>query len=356
MDADGRRFLKFTERVEALPSLKKETYVVEVFQNQRREENKWHQKYLYDVPPFSCGDGGFSCLRFPKNLAAPKGFVWGNRWRPDVAQTPYLCDENGWTYGATFDQLFDGTNTSSVPRETDRVRRRRWVRSLDGAVVQYKWKDERLGMSLVEPPNLDFQKCIHVDTRAALPVQLLPVGATKAAVIKQVAKEDLHAQTLLGKGDILVRVNDVDVALRPFDEIMRCLEEAFAARPSCALQFAAASGRILIKSCTHAAAKGHLHPGFRLVGLNDRSVKHLRLMDVEAILRLAPRNSCVLTFHESSDVPPPFAPVGRALLCVKEPPPDSPQHCASGHDRATVAKGGGRKWSLGLGALFASTG
>ncbi|ETW01880.1 hypothetical protein H310_06442 [Aphanomyces invadans] len=320
MDADARRLTKFTQRLDSLPLLKKQVFVVEVFQNQRRHDHKWHRKYLRAVPTFSCRDGSASCARFPKHLAPPPGYDWVDRWRPCLKGS---CDANGWTYASSFDHLVHDLDTSAAARDTDSVRRRRWVRTLECRVLSFPWKDERLGVSLVEPPDLSRQTCVQVHSRAPLPMYLLPVGATHATAVKYASKDDLRIHAMLSKGDLLLRVNDVDVSTMPFDQVVGVLEDAFEAASMCFLRFAAASGQIRIHACTRAARKCHLAPGFRLVGLNGRSVQHLRLVDVESILRQAPRNACVLRFHEGSSdwrsgLPQPYALVQRNVLCVKE--------------------------------------
>ncbi|ETV73723.1 hypothetical protein, variant [Aphanomyces astaci] len=319
MDADARRVVKFAQRLNALPLLKKQVLVVEVFQNQRRRDHKWHRKYLGDIPTFSCRDGSISCDRFPKHLPPPPGYVWSDRWRPCLTGP---CDENGWAYAAAFDHLVHVHDTSTSARDSDCVRRRRWVRTLECSLLAFPWKGERLGVSLVEPPDLARQKCVQVLSMTPLPMYLLPVGATRAAAVKYVSKEDLRAHAVLSKGDLLLRVNDVDVSAMPFHDVVSALEAAFEAGSMCFLRFAAASGHIRIHAVTRAARKCNLAPGFRLVGLNGRSVKHLRLLDVECILRQAPRNACVLHFHQTDNdqhrLPPPFVVVHRNVLSVKE--------------------------------------
>ncbi|RHY53655.1 hypothetical protein DYB38_000077 [Aphanomyces astaci] len=273
-------------------SMSLQVLVVEVFQNQRRHDHKWHRKYLVDIPTFSCRDGSISCDRFPKHLAPPPGYVWSDRWRPCLTGP---CDENGWVYAAAFDHLVHAHDTSASSR--DRV-------------------------SLVEPPDLTRQKCVQVHSMTPLPMHLLPVGATHAAAVKYVSKENLRVHAVLSKGDLLLRVNDVDVSAMPFHDVVSALEAAFEAGSMCFLRFAAASGHIRIHTVTRAARKCNLAPGFRLVGLNGRSVKHLRLLDVECILRQAPRNACVLHFHQTDNdqhrLPPPFVVVHRNVLSVKE--------------------------------------
>ncbi|RQM30199.1 hypothetical protein B5M09_000293 [Aphanomyces astaci] len=255
-------------------SMSLQVLVVEVFQNQRRRDHKWHRKYLGDIPTFSCRDGSISCDRFPKHLPPPPGYVWSDRRRSILVRR------------ACFFQWF------------------------------------RVGVSLVEPPDLARQKCVQVLSMTPLPMYLLPVGATRAAAVKYVSKEDLRAHAVLSKGDLLLRVNDVDVSAMPFHDVVSALEAAFEAGSMCFLRFAAASGHIRIHAVTRAARKCNLAPGFRLVGLNGRSVKHLRLLDVECILRQAPRNACVLHFHQTDNdqhrLPPPFVVVHRNVLSVKE--------------------------------------
>ncbi|KAH9153579.1 hypothetical protein AeRB84_004198 [Aphanomyces euteiches] len=351
MDGESRRYIKFSQRVNAFPSLKTQVLTVEVFQNQRRQHNKWHRKYLQDMPCFSCSDGSLSCSRFPKRLPPPKGYIWTTPWHPCLTQLS-PCDENGWTYSTTFDQLFRSDNISGVARPTDCVRRRRWVRVLQEAFIPFEWKGERLGVSLIEPPNLTEQKCIEISTQDPLPMHLVPVGATYAAVVKRAPKEHLFIHAMLSKGDMLVRVNDVEVAHLPFHEIAVALETAFSSASTCMLHFAAAGGKILIHSCSHAAKKRNLRPGFQLVGINGRSVKHLRLVDVESTLRKSPRDSCVLYFQEVGAIEPPFERVHLSLLTVREKT-FAPSNCT-----APKPIGGTHNWLLRsrMGALFASSG
>ncbi|RHY93796.1 hypothetical protein DYB35_000611 [Aphanomyces astaci] len=293
-------------------SMSLQVLVVEVFQNQRRHDHKWHRKYLVDIPTFSCRDGSISCDRFPKHLPPPPGYVWSDRWRPCLTGP---CDENGWVYAAAFDHLVHAHDTSASARDSD-------CPTIDPrpSCLFFQWF--RVGVSLVEPPDLARQKCVQVLSMTPLPMYLLPVGATRAAAVKYVSKEDLRAHAVLSKGDLLLRVNDVDVSAMPFHDVVSALEAAFEAGSMCLLRFAAASGHIRIHAVTRAARKCNLAPGFRLVGLNGRSVKHLRLLDVECILRQAPRNACVLHFHQTDNdqhrLPPPFVVVHRNVLSVKE--------------------------------------
>ncbi|OQS01087.1 hypothetical protein ACHHYP_01822 [Achlya hypogyna] len=349
MELDGERYARFNERMKRLACLKPEVtslseashdavqvHVVEIFENQQRRADSWHRKYLEpDMPPFTTRGGTPSLARFPKQLPSPVGFQWRGHWRPCMDGP---CDPNGWLYAESHAELLGG-NGSARPRDVDVSRRRRWVRVLVSFFVPFKWKQERLGVALVEPMQLDQAHTVAMPDAATGPLHIAPVGGQATPIVAHVDKANLRLCATVSRGDALVCIDGRAVRGLSFAAVQAQLL-------TCAtLTVAPTTRRVHILSCHRDAAKAGLAPGYELVGLNERSLRRVRLLDVELLLRTAPKHSCVLYFQAATTLGPPFVEVAAGVVGLVDTP--KPRH----GPRAVFGSFG-----TTLHALFARTG
>ncbi|OQR99456.1 hypothetical protein THRCLA_21835 [Thraustotheca clavata] len=273
----AERHAKFHRRMEGLAHLRRQEFTVEIYQNQRRRGHTWHRKYLTkdDPLPFTNRDGSSSLARFPKKLKAPLGYQWLEMWKPCMTNT--LSDANGWVYAPSFDLL--EFNASPRVRDIDCVRRRRWIRGLISHLIPFKWKEDRLGVSLAETIDETRKKSIEIVANVKFPLTLVPVGCNQVLTVKRVSKSDLRLYSMISRGDILINVNEQSVNGTALSDIQNQLSQ-----PSCYLTFAPTTRQIHIQDCNRNATKAGLHAGCILVGLNERSLRQVRLLDVETLL------------------------------------------------------------------------
>ncbi|EQC36255.1 hypothetical protein SDRG_06360 [Saprolegnia diclina VS20] len=310
MELDGTRYARFNKRMAHLAPLKPEVYTVEIYENQRRKGYAWHRKHLSfstDPPPFSLHDGRPSLARFPKDLAAPSGFRWLDTWKPCTAGVP--CDANGWVFGPSFDDL-EGPATSGRARDADVVRRRRWARVLVAHLVPFKWKDNRLGLTLHEAVASDDVRTVSIaDSTAMSPrLDLVPVGGNDVPTVLHVPKADLGLCATVSRGDVVLRIDGRPVFGLTHVDVLAQLEAAST------LTLAATTRKVHILACNRSATTAGLAPNHQLVGLNERSLHRVRLLDVEILLRMAPKHSCVLYFQAATALPPDFVHVAPGIV------------------------------------------
>ena len=118
--------------------LDKDVVLEEIFeQEQRVGSHQWTDPInAKNLKRWSCRDGSISSATFKEAAPAlPSGFKWVGHWNIDNS-TKYSdrVDEDGWTYGQSFwPILIHGENTdfptgSRIQTESDKARRRRWIR------------------------------------------------------------------------------------------------------------------------------------------------------------------------------------------------------------------------------------
>ena len=93
---------------------------------------------------YSDQNGNSSCTEFPV-LTLPRGWVWNGEWAVDKTYT--TCDEEGWSYGATYASIeseLAKAQSSSVNRMLDFCRRRRWTRVAQRQMGNAEAEDARL--------------------------------------------------------------------------------------------------------------------------------------------------------------------------------------------------------------------
>ena len=103
--------------------------------------------YASETMPFYSDINGEISVPYDKGttspvITLPLGWQWCNEnWKVDSSNTFGLTDNDGWSYGTTFENLVDSSLKRKLEGEMGRlsiVRRRRWVRKMSSITADAK--------------------------------------------------------------------------------------------------------------------------------------------------------------------------------------------------------------------------